>query len=132
MAYMDIVYPHCIPISGYISNIVVLYRLKYQLLISHSTYCFPPQVKFLVQELKHKLRPENAFFKALDFFLHLKEELHQLLISIYSENLLPATMDEIELTLRCPDTLKGDETNGEHHWHNTSFLRKDLYKYLLD
>ncbi len=36
-----------------------------------------------------------------------KEELHQLLIGLYGEHLLPVTMYEIEKTLRNPNTIRG-------------------------
>jgi hypothetical protein len=65
-----------------------------------------------VRSLKHKLRPDNAYFKAKDFDAILsapKEELHQLLIGLYGEHLLPATMYEIEKTLRNQNTIKGLE-----------------------
>ncbi len=54
----------------------------------------------IVQQLKHKLHPENAYFIPLEFNAILfapKEELHQLLISLYGEHLLPARMYEIEV-----------------------------------
>ena len=55
------------------------------------------------QRLKHKLTPENAYFKA-KYFDHVacapKEELHQFLIGLYGEHMLPATLHEYERTLR--------------------------------
>jgi hypothetical protein len=48
------------------------------------------QVEKLVRILKHKLRPDNAYFKAQGFDAILsapKEELHQLLIGLYGEHL---------------------------------------------
>ena len=73
------------------------------------------QVRKLLQVLKHKLRPDNAYFKAIDFDVILsapKEELHQILIGLYGEHLLPATMYEIEKVLLGPDTVKGYDKNG--------------------
>ena len=73
------------------------------------------QVQKFVQALKHKLRPNNAYFKAVDFDVILsapKEELHQLLIGLYGEHLLPATMYEIEKVLRSLATVKGYDKNG--------------------
>ena len=66
----------------------------------------------MVRELKHKLRPENAYFKAEEFefvLSALKEELHQFLIGLYGDHLLPqaATMYEIEKALRGPATIRG-------------------------
>ena len=64
----------------------------------------------LARLLKHKIRPENAYFKAHDFDFILsapKEELHQFFIGLYGDHLLPATMHEIEKLLRGPDTIKG-------------------------
>ncbi len=63
----------------------------------------------MVRELKHKLRPENAYFKAEEFEFVLsapKEELHQFLICLYGDHLLPATMYEIEKALWGPETIR--------------------------
>ncbi len=60
------------------------------------------QVDRLVRELKHKLRPEIAYFKAEEFEFVLsapKEELHKFLIGLYRDYFLPATMYEIEKAL---------------------------------
>ncbi len=76
---------------------------------------FSTQVEKLVRILKHKLRPDNAYFKAQGFDAILsapKKELHQLLIGLYGEHLLPATMYEIEKTLRNPNTIRGFDKNG--------------------
>jgi hypothetical protein len=65
--------------------------------------------------LKHKRRPDNAYFKAVDFDPILsapKEELHQSFLGLDGEHLLPATMYQIEQTLRGPDTVKGFDKNG--------------------
>ncbi len=78
--------------------------------------CFlPMQVGRIVQKLKHKLRPEYAYFNALEIDAILsapKEELHQLIIGLYGEHLLPATMYEIEQALRGPDTITGYDNNN--------------------
>ncbi len=69
----------------------------------------------VVRELKHKLRPENAYFKAKEFEFVLsapKEELHQFLFGLYGNHLLPATMYEIEKALRVPETIRGYDKNG--------------------
>jgi hypothetical protein len=76
---------------------------------------FSTQVEKLVRILKHKLRQDNAYFKAQGFDAILsapKEELHQLLIGLYGRNLLPATMYEIEKTLRNPNTIRDFDKNG--------------------
>jgi hypothetical protein len=73
------------------------------------------QVEELVRILKHKLRLDNAYFKAQGFnaiLSALKEELHQLLIGLYGEHLLPATMYEIKKTLYNPNTIRGFGKNG--------------------
>jgi hypothetical protein len=83
---------------------------------SLTSLCFlPMQVGRIEQKLKHKLRPENAYFNALEFDAILsapKEELHQLLIGLYGEHLLPATMYKIEQTLRGPETITGYDKNN--------------------
>ena len=53
---------------------------------------FVSQVERLVRLLKHKLRPENAYFKAQDFEVILsapKEELHQFLIGLTVTTFFP-------------------------------------------
>ncbi len=68
-----------------------------------------------MRELKHKLRPENAYFKAKEFEFVLsapKEELHQFLIGLYGDHLLPATMYEIKKALRGPETIRGYAHDG--------------------
>ncbi len=72
------------------------------------------QVGRIVQKLKHKLRPEIAYFKALDFDAIIsapREERHQVFIGLNGEHLLPATMFEIEQILCCPDTIIGYDKN---------------------
>ena len=64
-----------------------------------SDIIFVFQVAMLVRLLKHKLRPENAYFKAQDFDVILsapKEELRQFFIGLYGDHLLPATLYEID------------------------------------
>jgi hypothetical protein len=61
------------------------------------------------------LAADNAYFKAKDFDTILsapKEELQQLLIGLYGEHLLSATLYEIEKALRNPNTIKGFDKNG--------------------
>ena len=91
---------------------------------------FSIQVSKLEQELKHKLRPDHADFKAVDFDPILsapKEELHQLLIGLYGEHLLPATMYEIEKVLRSPDTISGYDKNGAAMYVISKTRLKDVY-----
>lgn len=48
----------------------------------------------------------NAFYKTLDFdFLQAmpREELHQFLIGVYGDNIIPSTLYEVEQVLRQPD-----------------------------
>ena len=89
----------------------------------------------LVRQLKHKLRPENAYFKAKEFEVILsapKEELHQFLIGLYGDHLLPATMYEIEKTLRGPDTIKGYDKNGSQMYIISKKMLKEVWKRLRD
>ena len=72
------------------------------------------QVDRLVKELKHKLRPENAYSKAEEFEVVLsapKEVLHQFLIGLYGHHLFPATMYAIEKALLGPETIRGYDKN---------------------
>ena len=65
-------------------------------------------VQFADEEraLKHKLLVPNAYHKALDFdFLQAmpREELHQFLIGVYGDYVIPSTLYEIQQILRRPD-----------------------------
>ena len=57
-------------------------------------------------KLKHKLCPENAFFKANNFDIFKSvpgEILHQFLIGLFGEHIIPAAMYEYTMTLRRED-----------------------------
>jgi hypothetical protein len=85
---------------------------------------FSTQVEKLVLILKHKLRQDNAYFKAKGFdaiLSALKEELHQLLIGLYGEHLLPATMYEIEKTFRNPNTRLRQKRRSNIHNFKAAF-----------
>ena len=75
-------------------------------MISYVTYTsIPCQVKEKEKELKHKLRPDNAFLKAKDLNLPAacpREELHQFLIGLYGEHVLPASLYAYTQVLRAP------------------------------
>ena len=89
----------------------------------------------MVRELKHKLRPENAYFKVSEFEFILsapKEELHQFLIGLYGDHLLPATMYEIEKALRGPETIKGYDKNGAAMYIISKKMLKQVWKRLRD
>ena len=88
-----------------------------------------------MRELKHKLRPENAYFKAEEFEFVLsapKEELHQFLIGLYGDHLLPATMCEIEKALRGPETIRGYDKNGAAMYIISKKMLKQVWKRLQD
>jgi hypothetical protein len=69
------------------------------------------QVNKLVRLLKHKIRTENAYFKAkrLEFFFCAPKETSQFFIGLYgdSDHILLATMHEIQKVLLGPDIIKG-------------------------
>ena len=96
---------------------------------------YPIQVERLVRQLKHKLRPENAYFKAHNFDAILsapKEELHQILIGLYGDHVLPATKHEIEKVLRGPDTIKGFDKNKEPQYIISKKMLRGVWKRLRD
>ena len=96
-------------------------------------YCF--QVERVVRQLKHKLRPENAYHKAhnFDFILSApKEELHQFLIGLYGDHLLPATKHEIEKCLRGPDTIKSFNKKKEPEYIISKKMLRGVWKRLRD
>jgi hypothetical protein len=93
------------------------------------------QVERLVRLLKHKLRPENAYFKAHNFDAILsapKEELHQILIGLYGDHVLPATKHEIEKVLRGPDTIKGFDKKKEPQYIISKKMLRGVWKRLRD
>jgi hypothetical protein len=71
------------------------------------------------RRLKHKLTPENAYFKAKNFD-HIacapKEEHHQFLIGLYGEHILPATLHEYERLLRNDMYSMGVDANGNQKY----------------
>ena len=73
------------------------------------------QVKQVERELKHKIRPENAFHKCIDFNFIMscpKEDLHQLFIGLYGEHIIPAFFYQYTQVLRWPDLVIGEIGNG--------------------
>jgi hypothetical protein len=73
-------------------------------------------VERLARLLKHKHRPENAYFKAHEFEAILsapKKELHLVLIGLYGDHLLHAAMRDIEKVMRGPDSTKAFYKNKE-------------------
>ncbi len=93
------------------------------------------QVDQLVRELKYKLRPENTNFKAEEFefvLSALKEELHQFLIGLYSNHLLPATMYKIKKALLGPETIRGYDRNRAAMYIISKKMMEQVWKRLLD
>ena len=84
-----------------IHDLVTSYLMTYVMshLMSHSVFvvwnsacCW--QVLQVERELKHKIRPQNAFHKCVDFDFIMscpKEDLHQLFIGLYGEHIIPAS-----------------------------------------
>ena len=81
----------------------IIYFLQCTYELYHTILC---QVKAKEQEIKHKLRPNNAFLKAKDMNLPAvlpREELHQFLLGLYGEHILPATLYSYTQLLRAPE-----------------------------
>jgi len=69
------------------------------------------QVAEAERELKHKLLPRNALFSAymFDFIASCpREELHQFLIGLYGEHIIPSTFYELKKVLRAPELNLGE------------------------
>jgi hypothetical protein len=82
---------------------------QYTNLFCATTLC---QVKAKEQELKHKLRPANAFLKAKDLNLPAvvpREELHQFLIGVYGEYVIPSCLHSYMQVLRAPSLYRGPD-----------------------
>ena len=87
------------------------------------------------RRLKHKLIPENAYFKAKDFDHILcapKEELHQFLIGLYGEHILPATLHEYERLLRNPIYSTGKDKDGNPKYLISKVMMADIWARLRD
>ncbi len=87
------------------------------------------------RRLKHKLTPENAYFKAKNFD-HIasapKEELHQFLIGLYGEHILPATLHEFERLLRNDMYSMGVDANGNQKYLITKTMMANIWARLRD
>ena len=87
------------------------------------------------RRLKHKLIPENAYFKAKGFD-HIscapKEELHQFLIGLYGEHILPATLHEYERLLRNPIYSTGNDKDGNPKYLISKKMMADIWARLRD
>ena len=87
------------------------------------------------RRLKHKLTPENAYFKAKNFD-HIasapKEELHQFLIGLYGEHILPATLHEFERLLRNDMYSMGVDANGNQKYLITKTVMANIWARLRD
>ncbi len=69
---------------------------------------------FLLMQVGRIVLSWETYLNALEFDAILsarKEELNHLLIGLYGEHLLPATMYDIEQILRCSDTITGYDKN---------------------
>ena len=67
------------------------------------------QVKDKKREIKHKLRPYNAFFRATDLNLPPsvpREKLHQFLIGLYGKYVLPSSLYLYTQVLRAQELYK--------------------------
>ena len=71
-----------------------------------------PQVKAAERAIKHKLRPRNAFFAAQGLDLPSccpREELHQFLIGLYGEYVIPASLYKYQQVLRAQELYKSPD-----------------------
>jgi hypothetical protein len=93
------------------------------------------QVEQEQRRLKHKLTTENAYFKAKDFD-HIacapKEELHQFLIGLYGEHILPATLHEYERLLRSDLYSTGVDKDGNKKYVISKKMMAGVWARLRD
>ncbi len=67
--------------------------------------------------MRHKLFPPNAWMKLTDFSVLTscrKDELHQWLLGLYGEHIIPAMVHHYTQVLQCPDLIWHDR-NGVAH-----------------
>jgi hypothetical protein len=93
------------------------------------------QVLVEQRRLKHKLTPENAYFKAKNFN-HIasapEEEPHQFLIGLYGEHILPATLHEYERLPSNDMYSMGVDANGNQKYLITKRMMANIWARLRD
>jgi hypothetical protein len=91
------------------------------------------QVQDAEKALKMKICPRNAFLSCYKFnFLAAmpREELHQFLIGLYGEYIIPLAFHSIELVLRKQEFILSINAKGVHKYLVTNEMLEDVWDLL--
>ena len=81
---------------------MISYMISYSVMISHLISLFMGQVDDAEKALKMKIRPRNAFFSCYNYAFLAglpREELHQFLVGLYGEYIVPSAFHSITSVL---------------------------------
>jgi hypothetical protein len=104
-------------------------------MISHLISCLNSQVEEAEKELKMKIRPRNAFFSCYKFaFLAAlpREELHQFLIGLYGEYIIPSAFHLITSVLRKQEFILSRSDKGATKYLVTNDMLGNVWIRLRD
>ncbi len=104
-------------------------------MISHLTSHMNLQVDDAEKALKMKIRPKNAFLSCykLNFLVAMpREELHQFLIGLYGEYIIPSAFHSIQSVLRKPEFNLSTNAKGVHKYLVTNSMLEDVWVRLRD
>ncbi len=93
------------------------------------------QVQEAEKALKMKIRPRNAFLSCykLNFLAAMpREELHQFLIGLYGEYIIPSAFHSIKLVLRKPEFILSTNAKGVHKYLVTNEMLEKVWARLRD
>ena len=88
------------------------------------------QVEDAEKALKMKIRPRNAFLSCykFDFLAALpREELHQFLIGLYGEYIIPSAFHSITSALRKPEFIISTNARGIHKYLVTNEMLENVW-----
>ncbi len=118
-------------------DIILLYDIYCMIsyMISHLISHMILQVQDAEKALKMKILPRNAFLLCykLNFFAATpREELHQFLISLYGEYIIPSAFHSIKLVLCKPEFILSTDAKGVHKYLVTNEILEDVWVLLCD
>ena len=114
---------------------MISYMISLYVMISYLISCLNSQVAEAEKELKMKIRPRNAFFSCYKFsFLSAlpREELHQFLIGLYGEYIIPSAFHLITSVLRKPEFILSRSDKGVTKYLVTNDMLGNVWIRLRD
>ena len=117
-------------ISYFISYMISLHGI-----ISHLISHLISQVDDAEKALKMKIRPRNAFFSCYNYAFLAglpREELHQFLIGLYGEYIVPSAFHSITSVLRKPELILSRSDKGVPRYLVTNAMLENVWIRLRD